>query len=90
MPVLERVREIALLLGVADPQGLVNRGATPVEAYGVEAYSLALLEEQHPAVTEDMVRNVFTFWYDPIPGWALASERDLHGLVTTLAASRPF
>ena len=89
MPQLERVREIALLLGVADPQGLISRGVTPVDAYGVEAYSIALLEEKRAQVTAPMVVAIFDFWYSPRPGWALGSERELDAFISTISASRP-
>ena len=89
VPQLERVREIALLLGVADPQGLISRGVTPVDAYGVEAYSIALLEEKRAQVTAPMVVAIFDFWYSPRPGWALGSERELDAFISTISASRP-
>lgn len=89
MPDLERVREIAIMLSVADPQGHTLRGTDPMPAYGVEAYSLALLEEQHGTLTPAMVTGVFDFWYNPRAGWATAGNREMTTFVSTVFSTRP-
>lgn len=89
VPALERIREIALLLGVADPQGLTVKGIPPVSAYGVEAYSIALLEERQATITAGVIQAILDFWYAPRPGWALAGERELDTFLRILAVTRP-
>lgn len=88
MPDLQRVRELTLMLAIADPQGAVARGLNPFRAYGVEAHCLAMLEEQHTQLTQAMVVAVMDFWYEPLPGWPQPSPATLKAFFNVLTQSR--